>query len=117
MKDVQDIFDQVQELKKEQKDIRKEYKDALYNTEGYEDLLEELKKTRDKKKQMEVQVQESMGSRYDEMEKNKGDINELSQMISDVAMSSIAEGKNINVTDKYNNLYEPVYKVSFKKAS
>ncbi len=117
MKDVQDIFDQVQDLKKEQRNIRKEYKDALYNTEGYEDLLEELKKMRDKKKQMEVQVQEEMGSRYEELETNKSEITELSQMISDVAMSSVAEGKNINVTDKYNNLYEPVYKVTFKKAA
>lgn len=115
MQNIQELFDKLQEIKKEQKEIKKEYRDTLTNTNEYEETAEELKQLREKKKKIETIAQNRMGLRYQRLEELKEKTDEINQMISDIAMSTIAEGKSIEIKDQYENAYEPVYKVTFKK--
>jgi len=115
MKDTQEIFDQMQELKKEQKEIRRDYQDALETADNYEELKEKIKGLRDKKKRIEQTVQGKLGARYGRLEEIKDKLKEKNQLMSDVAMSRLAEGESIEIKDEFNNQYEPVYKVTFKK--
>lgn len=115
MQNIQQLFDQAQELKKEQKGIKREYNDALTNANEYEETVEELKKLREKKKQIENLTQQRLGARWQQFEDNKNKIEEISQMITDIAMTTIMEGKTVEIKDQYNNAYEPVYKITFKK--
>jgi hypothetical protein len=117
MQNIQDLFDTLQVTKKEQKEVKREYRDALTNANGYEELLEELKKLREKKKQIEATTQSRMGERYVLLENLKKKVEEIDQAITDIAMSTLMEGKSIEIKDQYDNLYEPTYKISFKKAS
>lgn len=117
MRNIQEVYNELQENKKEQKNIRREYKDALANANEYEETTEKLKEIRDKKKQIENITQSRLGARWDEYEKLKAKAAELDQMITDIAMSTIMEGKSVAIKDEYNNSYEPVYKISFKKVS
>lgn len=115
MQNMQEIFDQIQELKQTRKEIGKEYRDALAQTSGYQEVTDEIKKLREKKKLLESGAQSEMGSRYEELETAKNEIISLEEMLTDIAMTNLMDGKNINIKDKNNVKYEPSYKITFKK--
>jgi len=109
MKDIQKIFDDIQELKKERREINKEYKYLLDNDAKHQELKEKLKKLREQKKQIE---DANKPARLDEI---KNEIEEFNQMISDIAISTLMSGESVYLKDKYDTEYEPIYKVTFKK--
>lgn len=115
MRDIQEVYNQLQENKKEQKSIRKDYKDTLANANEYEETVAKVKELREKKKQIETMTQNRMGSRWDEYEKLKAKAEELAQMVTDIAMSTLMEGKTVSIKDEFDNPYEPVYKITFRK--
>ena len=112
---MQKIFDEIQEFKKTRKEIGREYRDALTQSSGYEDLKDEMKKLREKKKLLESGVQSEMGSRWEEFETAKNEILSLEEMLTDIALTNLMDGKTINIKDKDNVEYEPSYKITFKK--
>lgn len=112
---MQEVFDKIQEQKQTRKEIGREYRDALAQTNSYVDLKEEIKKMRDKKKSIESAVQAEMGSRFEEFEKSSREIENLEQMLTDIAMTNLMNGESINLKDKNNAEYEPSYKITFKK--
>lgn len=116
MNDVQSLFDQLQSAKKEQKDIRKEYRDALSHSATYQQTIEELKTLRDKKKLMESEIQSQMGNRWERMDDLKREIANAQEMISDAAINAIMKGESLAIKDEYNTMYEPQFSVTFKKA-
>jgi len=115
MRDIQEVYNELQDAKKAQKSIKKEYRDALTNANEYEETAAKLKEIREKKKQIETMTQGRMGLRWDELEKLKAKQAELEQMVTDIAMSNLAEGKTVAIKDQFGNDYEPVYKITFKK--
>ena len=117
MRDIQEVYNELLEIKKGQKEIKREYKDALLSANEYEETVEKLTELREKKKQIETTVQGRLGARWDELERLKAKAAELDQMVTDIAMTTIMEGKTVALKDEYNNSYEPVYKITFKKIS
>lgn len=115
MKKIQDVFNEIQELKTKCKEIGREYRDALFQAEGYEDLKEEAKKLRDKKSIIETGVRSEMRGRYEELEETKNKIVSLEEMLTDIAVSSLMKGESISIKDQYDAEYEPIYKIIFKK--
>lgn len=115
MKDVQEVFNQQQAIKKEMKEIRKEYKDVLAQDAEYQALLEKITELKEVKKQHELSAQRDMGSRWERFEDFKGELKALKEMISDISLSTLMEGETVEVRDEYDNLYEPMYNVNFKK--
>jgi predicted nuclease with TOPRIM domain len=109
MQDIQELFQKLQEYKKEQRDVRKEFKYSLENDGKYMELTEELKTLREKKKQIEDSYKPA------KLEEIKDEIDDLNEMISDIAMNTLMEGKSVYLKDEYEVEYEPVYKISFKK--
>lgn len=116
MKDLQSIFNHIQEMKKDMKTIKKEYSDTLLNADDHELILEEMKKLKERKKQIETRVQEQMGRRYAELEELKDEIESEQEMLNDMAMTTLMDGKTVEVVDQYENRYEPLFTVKFKKA-
>lgn len=117
MQSPQEIWTEIQEIKKEMKGIKRDYADALSNANEYEETAEEMKKLREKKKQIENITQQKMGGQWTRLEDLKSRSEELGQMLTDIAMSTIMEGKTLDIKDQYDNAYEPIYKISFKKIS
>jgi predicted nuclease with TOPRIM domain len=115
MKDLQEIFSHVQEMKKEKREIQKEYRESLANDDEYQEILEQLKMLKERKKQIETRVQEQMGSRYAKLEELANEIKAEEEMLSDVAMTTLMDGRTVEVEDEYRNKYDPVFKVKFKK--
>ncbi|MEA2006602.1 MAG: hypothetical protein U9O20_00360 [Patescibacteria group bacterium] len=117
MKSIQEVFINLKEVSEEQKEIRKEYRDALTQADNYEETLEKLDELKQEKKQIEEKIQGTMGSRWEKLEDLKNKAKELKQMQSDVAITTLMDGKTVEVQDEFNNVYEPVFSVSFKKTS
>ena len=117
MQNLQEIFNRVQKKKKEIKEIKAMYKDGLKAEAKYKDIVEEIKVLKDKKKQIETNVQVDMGEAYDKMETMQSDVNADLQMLSDIAMTTLMDGKTGEVVDEYNNRYEPEFKVNLRKSN
>ena len=53
MKDLQTVFNELQEMKHERKRLQAVYKDALHNSEEYIDAVDKAKEAREHKKAIE----------------------------------------------------------------
>ena len=110
--DLQSVFNRVQTKKKSLGELRKSYKDALETTPGYKKVVEDMQALREQKKTYENSVKEQFA---DEMETLKVDITSDQEMMSDIALTKMVKGESVDVTDKYDSSYEPVFSVKFKK--
>jgi predicted nucleic acid-binding Zn-ribbon protein len=115
MQDLQQIFNHIQEIKKKQKDIKSAYRDALNASEEYKNLLDKLKELRARKKQIEVSVKQDFSSEFQKLDDYKVDLESDNTMLSDAALTKLMKGETVEVTDEYNNNYEPIFTVKFKK--
>ncbi len=117
MQNIQEIFNKTREMKKEQKDLKEMYKDALAQADEYEEIIEQMKQLREKKKQIETRIQGQMGRAWDKLEDIKLEMETHKEMMSDIAMSTLMKGEKVEVKDEYENPYEPIFKVNFKKVN
>ena len=117
MQNIQDIFNRIQETKKEQKHIRTVYKDLLESSAEYRELLEKLQTLKERKKQIENEARMELGKDADRIEVLKLDIKQDQEALSDIALTTLMNGETVKVVDRDNNEYEPVFTVKFKKGN
>lgn len=117
MQDIQEIFSRIQQVKKEQKGIKEAYRDALSTSQEYKEVTDKIKTLRERKKQIELSTQQDFASEWEKLENYKRDLQADATLLSDAALTKFMKGETVQVTDEYNNNYEPVFTVKFKKAS
>ena len=115
MQDIQEIFSRVREAKKQMKDLKAAYKDALETSQEYQETSEALKTLREKKKQIERVTKEQFASELTKIDDLKIDIASDMELLSDIALTKFMKGEEVEIRDEYDNSYEPVFKVNFKK--
>lgn len=115
MQDIQEIFNRMQEIKKQQKDIRSAYKEALDGSLEYKEIGEKMKTLRERRKQIENTIKGDFSSEYSKLEDFKIDLESDRTMLSDIALTKLMKGETVQVVDEYNNSYEPLFTVKFKK--
>jgi predicted nuclease with TOPRIM domain len=115
MQNVQEIFNRMQAIKKKQKDIRSAYKDALAGSAEYVELSDKLKQMRERKKQIEASVKQDFSSEFTKLDDYKIDLESDSTLLTDAVITKMMRGETIEIEDEYNNKYEPVFSVKFKK--
>ena len=113
--DLQEVFKHIQEMKKEQREIKKEYRDTLAQMAEYEKAIEELEAVKEKKSMYEQKAKDSLGKRYERHEELADEIKSNQEMLTDMAMTTLMDGKTVEAVDEYGNKYEPVFAVRFKK--
>ncbi|MEI6288269.1 MAG: hypothetical protein WCP18_01620 [bacterium] len=114
---LQEVFNRIQESKKEQKQIKSSYRDALLSSAQYQKISEELKELRDKKKEVEETIRVDFRSEYAKLEDLKIDLETDYEMLSDIALTQLMKGETISITDINDVKYEPAFSVRFKKAN
>jgi len=115
MQDLQEIFNRINENKKKLKDLSSSYKDALRNSQEYMDITDELKTVREKKKRTETAIKDQFAAEITQMEDLKIDIASDQEMLSDISMTMFMKGEQVKVTDEFDNEFEPIFRVTFKK--
>ncbi|NUM25787.1 MAG: hypothetical protein HUU49_04195 [Candidatus Buchananbacteria bacterium] len=117
MKDLHSVFSQTQKLKKEQKEIRGAYKDALKSSDSYQKILDEIADLKTRKKEIEDGIKLEMKSSFEKLENLKYDIETNNELMSDIALNQFVKGEPIQLKDEYDNEYEPIFSVRFRKLS
>ena len=115
MQNIQEVFARIQKAKEKQKELKKMYKEALEQTPGYKDIADDFKELRDKKKQAETQVKHDFAKEFEQLDDLKLDIQTDQELISDIAFNKLVKGETVEVSDKDDNNYEPIFSVKFKK--
>jgi len=110
-----DVFKRLQDKKKEQRDLRAMYRDALSVNGQYKEISEELEALKLKKKKIEAGVQAELKEEFDKLEGLKLNIAGDAQVLSDLAVGQLARGEAIKIVDENNIEYEPVFTVRFAK--
>lgn len=116
MRNIQEVFDGIQEKKRELRDIKKMYRDALESSGEYRELNEKMEQMKARKKQLEGVAWSEVGAK-DTYETSKLDIKQDREMLTDLAINSLMSGETVKLTDSENNEYEPKFSVSFKKTN
>lgn len=111
-----EVFKRLQEKKKEQRELKRMYRDALSINGQYQEVLEELEALKLKKKKIEAGVQTDFKEEIDKIEGLKLHIAGDSQMLSDIALMQLTKGEEIKVIDENKVEYEPIFTVRFKKS-
>ncbi len=117
MANIQEIFDRIQKTKKEQKEIKAMHRDALSNSHSLQEVIEEIKVLKDKKKQIEDAIKSDFLSELEKLDTLKLDIENDMMLLSDAVLTLAMKGELIEIKDKYDNKYEPIFKVQFKKTN
>ena len=117
MQNIQEVFNKIREMKKEQKDIRDMYKDALAQADKYQEIIEEVKVLREKKKEIESRIQGELGRAWEKFEDLKLEVETEREMMNDIALSTLMKGETVEVKDEWDNVFEPLWKVNFKKTN
>ena len=111
-----DVFKRIQDRKKEQRELKTMYRDALSVNADYQQTLEELNVLKLKKKKIEASVASDFKEEFDKLEGLKLNIAGDNQLLSDLAIGQLTSGEPIKIVDENKVEYEPVFTVRFKKA-
>lgn len=117
MQNIQEVFNKIRDMKKEQKDLKDMYKDALVQADEYEEIVEKIKELREKKKAIEARIQVQLGRSYEKLEDLKLEVDSHKEMLNDIALTTLMKGETVAVKDEFENEYEPIWKVNFKKTN
>ncbi len=112
-----DVFKRIQDKKKEQRELKAMYRDALSVNGEYVQVKEELEALKLKKKKIEANVQADFKSEFDKLEGLKLNIAGDNQLLSDLAVTQLTSGEPVKIVDENKVEYEPVFTVRFKKVS
>lgn len=112
-----DVFKRIQEKKREQRDLKSIYRDALAVSGEYQAVLEELEALKIKKKKIQLSIQADFKEEFDKLEGLKLNIAGDNQLLSDLAMHQLTSGEPVKIIDENKVEYEPVFSVRFKKVN
>lgn len=115
MSKLHEIFQRLQNLQKDQRELKKMYREALSINGSYQDLLKDLDLLKIKKKQIEIGVKADFKEEFDKLEGLKLNIAGDKQILSDIALTQFVQGEEVKVIDENKVEYEPVFTVRFQK--
>jgi hypothetical protein len=115
MSKLNEVFKRLQEQQKNQRELKKMYREALAVNGNYHQVVEELDVLKIKKKQIEAGVKADLKEEFDKLEGLKLNIAGDKQMLSDIALTQLTKGEEIKVMDDNQVEYEPLFTVRFQK--
>lgn len=115
MRQLQEVFDRIQQIKKEQKEIKVMLRDALDSVLEHKELGDEIKTLRQRRKQLEDDVKADFAAELQKLDDLKIDLETEKELLNDIALTQYAQGEEVEVKDDYDNSYDPLFTVRFKK--
>lgn len=115
MKTAQEMFNQLQNLKSERKALSAVYRDALISSVEYQKLTEELKALREKRKIIIQAIDSDLRNELDRLDDLKDEMANDKALLADAVINQLTKGEPVIVVDEYQEKYEPIISVSFRK--
>jgi predicted nucleic acid-binding Zn-ribbon protein len=110
-----EVFKRMQDKKKEQRELKAIYRDALSVNGEYQKIKEELEALKLQKKKIESGVQADFQEEFNKLEGLKLNIASDNQLLSDLALTQFTSGELVKIVDENQVAYEPIFTVRFKK--
>ncbi len=117
MPDLRELHQRIFATKQEKKKLNDIVHDVLAQSKPYQDLLEEIRTLRAKKMQMETEIYREVAQERDRIEHLSEGISSDMQILSDLALTLLMKGEPVEITDENDIKYQPVFKVTFKRAA
>lgn len=115
MKDIQEVFSRIQEKKAKLRDLRTSYKDGLASSSRWVELKEEVTILKEKLKSIEQDIKAGFTGEFQQIDDLKIDIASDQELLTDIAINTMINGDSADITDRYDNEYEPKFSCKFKK--
>lgn len=116
MTDLNEIHSRMKATREQKKKVSEVFRDVFDQSKPYQDVLEKLKELKAKKAQLENGIRSGMKHEMEQLDRLKIDLQSDAILLSDAAMSKLMKGETVEIKDENDVKYEPVFKVTFKKA-
>jgi hypothetical protein len=113
MPNTQDVFNRIQENKREVRQYNRTKKEILAAQLDYEKLCDEEKTIQAKKKAIIVSVEAQISSQKAEAAAQA--IAEDKKLLTDLSLKGLLNGEMVRVVDGNSEEYEPLFAVRFRK--
>jgi len=117
MPDLKEIHGRIRAKKDEKKKVKTIFKDVLAQSKAYQDVLDELKKLKAKKLQIETEIRSDFGKEMEQIERLALDLKTDEVLLTDLSLTMLMKGQTLELTDDNDVKYEPVFRITYKKAS
>lgn len=115
MPDLKEIHSRIRAKKDEKKKVNTIFKDVLAQSKPYQDVLDELKKLKAKKIQIESEIRADFGKEMEQLERLTLDVKTDEILLTDLSLTMLMKGQPLDLTDENDVKYEPVFRITFKK--
>ncbi len=115
MQDIQEVYNRIQEKKKERKRLKQMLKDGLEASTPYREIKDEMDKIKAKKKEVENGVLASYEHEKRDVEALDEELKSEQQVMDDIALTMYMKGESIVSKNENDEEYEPTFKVKYKK--
>lgn len=116
MSAIQDAFFKIQDTREKQRALRAVYREALVKSREYQDISDQIRALREKKKKIEEEIRSEYTRECDMLDELVTTMKEEQGRVVDMVLSSLSRGEIIKVRDSRNAVYDPVVNVRFKKS-
>jgi len=117
MPDLKEIHSRIRAKKDEKKKVKTIFKDVLAQSKPYQDVLDELKKLKAKKVQIETGIRADFGKELEQLERLALDVKTDEMLLTDLSLTMLMKGQSLDLTDENDVKYEPVFRITFKKTA
>lgn len=116
MQSLEDVYRQIDELKKEKKDLNKMFKDELQQHERHQEIMEAMKTLKEEKKGIENTIRSSSLGDSDRIQDISSEMQALGELLSDIALNMYVNNETVEI-EHQDDKYVPVFSVKFKKSA
>lgn len=112
---IRELHQEILTAQKKKKDLGKVIRDAQGNYKEYADIAEQIKKLRERKKQLDAQIRNEYSGEFSDIESVKIDIKDSRMVLSDLIWNELAKNHSVEIVDEDNNRYVPQVIVTLKR--
>lgn len=116
MPELNEIHARMRVKKDEKKKVSQLVKDVFDQSKPYQEVMDELKRLKAKRLQLQNEIRAGLMSEVEQIDKLALDLQNDAMILSDLALTKLMQGETVEITDENDVKYQPVFKVSFKKA-
>lgn len=115
MQNAQAIYNKIQETKKKIKNIKSFLKDQYELVSEYNEIQEQLKTLRIKRKEIMCYVHQQYPEEFTQLEDLKIDLASDKELLNDIVLSKYMKGDNIELENAYQQQVLPLFSVTYKQ--
>lgn len=109
------VIERLKEDKKRRKEIKAMLREAREQNASWVKIKEEMDEARARLKRVEQAIDADYKAEVEELEKLNLSIKNDNEVLSDIALTMLMKGENIDIQDSEGNKYEPKTRVTFKQ--